>query len=219
MSAAFSAWAPGYDVVPNPLLALEERILKPRLDGSVRHAPAKAGVPAGAAVLDLGTGTGRWLRYFLARGADAIGLDHSPHMLAVAAAKHGLRSRLALADLHRLPFADDCADFAVCAFSLSYLADLRQALREFARVVPRLVLSDMHPAAEDAGWTRPLPHFRHSKAHIQDAAERAGFELQWSIEACFEDADEEIFARAGKTRVFASVRFVPAVLISSWERA
>jgi len=179
-------------------------------------------------VLDLATGTGRWLGYALTHGADAIGIDRSPDMLAVAARKPGLRGRLALGDLRALPLPDDFAELAICSFSLSYVDDVFAALRECARVTGRVILSDMHPAAMEAGWTRSfqagehsyrLEHFPHSKALLLDAARFAGLNPLWCVEAAFTAADAAVFALAGKADVFESVRAVPAILVSAWERA
>jgi len=214
--AGYCKWATYYDSGPNPLIALEERVLKSLLN-----------VKAGDRVLDLATGTGRWLSYTVGLGADAIGLDQSPGMLAVAARKPGLLGRLTHGDLCKLPFPNDFAELAICSFSLSYVEDVFTAIRECARVARRVILSDMHPAAMEAGWSRSfhagvesfqLEHFCHSKALLFDAARSAGLDLQWCVEAPFAEADRSAFAVAGRTGVFDSLRTVPAILISAWGR-
>ena len=76
-SEVFDRWAPSYDTQPNPLLALEQRVLLPRL-GDVR----------GLDVLDAGCGTGRWLGQLAGRSPRSlIGVDISPVMLGLAASK------------------------------------------------------------------------------------------------------------------------------------
>jgi ubiquinone/menaquinone biosynthesis C-methylase UbiE len=78
---AFDGWAASYDEQPNPLLALEQRVLLPRL-GDVR----------GLDVLDAGCGTGRWLAQLAGRSARSLaGVDISSVMLGLAASKlnHG----------------------------------------------------------------------------------------------------------------------------------
>ncbi len=73
---AFDTWADVYDSQPNPLLALEQRLLGPMLP-DVR----------GLDVLDAGCGTGRWLHHL----ADPVSkkLARRRHLLADAAAGSG----------------------------------------------------------------------------------------------------------------------------------
>jgi SAM-dependent methyltransferase len=58
---------------------------------------------AGRRVLDVGCGTGASLAPMLARGYDAVGVDVSPGMLAVARERLGEAVRLEHADLRALP--------------------------------------------------------------------------------------------------------------------
>ncbi len=56
-------------------------------------------------VLDLGCGDGRHLRWLAAEGYLAMGLDLSPHLLAIAASRPGpVRVPLVRGDMRRLPF-------------------------------------------------------------------------------------------------------------------
>ncbi len=214
--AGFRAWAPTYDYQTNPLVALEERILSQqlKLDSCKR-------------VLDLATGTGRWLSQTLSRGANSIGMDLSTEMLGMAASKPALGGRLVQADLRALPFASDCADLAICSLSLSYVVDLMQVMREFSRVTRRLIISDMHPAAMDAGWTRSfrvgpqsfdLEHRCHPPSQLAKVALKCGFESTWTLEAYFEEDDRPIFVEAGREAAFDIVRTIPALLLTEWNR-
>ncbi len=65
---AYRLWAPEYDATPNPLLALEERLLRDELRRAVR-----------GLVLDVGCGTGRWGR--LLEGCRYFGVDRCAEML------------------------------------------------------------------------------------------------------------------------------------------
>jgi demethylmenaquinone methyltransferase/2-methoxy-6-polyprenyl-1,4-benzoquinol methylase len=93
-------------------------------------------------VLDLATGTGD-LAIDIARmhpGAQVIGLDPSPRMLAVAQAKlarRGLTDRVTLVrgDAQALPYASCEMDAATIAFGIRNVPDRPAALREMARVV------------------------------------------------------------------------------------
>lgn len=93
-------------------------------------------------VLDLATGTGD-LAIDIARmhpGAQVIGLDPSPRMLAIAEAKllrRGLVDRVMLVrgDAQQLPYANCEMDAATIAFGIRNVPDRPAALREMARVV------------------------------------------------------------------------------------
>src|SRR6202034_872141 len=112
-----------YDDDPNPILALERRIVRERL-----------GAVSGKRLLDIGTGTGYWLAYATSGGARAFGVDLSEEMLAVAAKKDRLRNRLIRADMNRLPVRDGAVDIAICSMALGYIPELKNLLRELARI-------------------------------------------------------------------------------------
>jgi ArsR family transcriptional regulator len=97
-------------------------------------------VPAGIGrLLDIGTGTGRILELLAPRVRQALGIDASKAMLALA------RSRLARADLahcsvrlgdmYRMPLADASYDVAVLQMVLHYAEEPAHALAEAARVL------------------------------------------------------------------------------------
>jgi SAM-dependent methyltransferase len=108
----------------------------------------RMGVAAGQRLLEVGCGTGVFLRTAVDRGAEVVGLDASPALLELA------RTRVPEAELHEgdmqfLPFADDAFD-AVAGFnSFFFAADMVAALREAGRVAK--------PAAPVAiqVWGRP----------------------------------------------------------------
>lgn len=90
-------------------------------------------------LLDVGTGTGRLLELLAPRVSQAMGVDASKAMLALA------RSRLAraglshcgvrLADMYRLPFKDESFDLAVLQMVLHYAEDPAGVIAEAARVL------------------------------------------------------------------------------------
>ena len=101
-----------------------------------------AGLPSGAAVLDLPCGHGRHAAEVAGWGYAVTGLDLQAKLLGVAerlAAERGVALTLARGDMRAFPFADDAFDAAYCLFtSLGYFADDRQhqqVLDEFARVL------------------------------------------------------------------------------------
>jgi ubiquinone/menaquinone biosynthesis C-methylase UbiE len=214
---AYRLWAETYDDDPNPLVELEHRILKERLH-----------LLPGERLIDLATGTGRWLEYALSHGVVATGADVCSEMLAVAAAKRGVRGRLARADLCALPFASDSADLAICSLSLGYVDRIELAFREMARIARRVVISDLHPEAVRAGWVRSfrtsnatfeIRYHDHLWARMEACARAAGLRLLWKIDASFGEPERSLFERAGKAGAYIRAQQVPAVLVSAWVRA
>ena len=97
-----------------------------------------------------------------------------------------------------------------------------------ARVSGRVLISDLHPAAEAAGWTRSfrtgtesyrIDHVPHSEAILNEAARKAGLVQLSRIESCFAEPERTLFVAAGKAEAFDSVRQIPAVLTTLWEHA
>ena len=169
----YRIWAPTYDAGPNPLLALERRVLTGLL-GSLR----------GTRVLDVACGTGYWTQRLNEAGAITFGFDICDEMLRYAKPDDAPRTRLFLADAAAIPLKSETADLTLCSFAASYFADLKRAMSEMARVTRtggRVIISDMHPAAMAAGWTRSFKIGRtlYEIEHTQwndDAFRAAGWE-------------------------------------------
>jgi ubiquinone/menaquinone biosynthesis C-methylase UbiE len=218
---AYERWAPTYDHSPNPLVNLEERelaVLLPNLRDK--------------RVLDLACGTGRWLEKLLSQGTDVgVGVDFSAAMLRVAETKTAARGRLARADCQSLPFKAATFDLVVCSFALGHIRDLGSLVRELARVTRTgadILTSDLHPEAYEKGWRTGFRD-SHSAVEIEmwpRAAEEidrrfysAGFECLKHIPLWLGEPEKPIFAKAGKSDLFAAARQVPAVLISHFRLA
>jgi SAM-dependent methyltransferase len=93
----------------------------------------KLDIREGQRVLDLGCGTGVFLRAAADRGAKVVGLDAAEGLLAIA------RERVPEADLHAgdmqdLPFGDDGFDVVTGFSSLFFADDMTRALSEACRV-------------------------------------------------------------------------------------
>jgi malonyl-CoA O-methyltransferase len=136
----YDRWAEVYDHDANPLIALEEPVVREAL-GDVR----------GLSLLDLGCGTGRHALWLAAAGAAVTAVDFSEGMLAEARRKPGAEGvRFLVHDLHTpLPFADASFDRVVSGLVLEHLHDLRFVFGELRRVLKpraRAVVSAMHPA-------------------------------------------------------------------------
>jgi ArsR family transcriptional regulator len=118
-------------------------------------------------LLDLGTGTGRTLELLAPRVRQAVGLDRSREMLAIA------RGRIAAADLghcslrfgnfYELPFAPASFDLVVAHMALHFADDPAAAIAEAARVLApegRLLIVDFDR------HTREELRARHAHVHL-----------------------------------------------------
>ena len=211
---AYRLWADTYDLNPNPLVALEHRVLREHLD-----------LVPGERFLDLATGTGRWLEHAISHGLRAAGVDLCWEMLAIARRKGGIRGRLACANICALPFASDSVDLAVCSFALGYVDRLDSAFREMSRIARRIITSDLHPDAIRSGWIRSfrtgsktyeIEHHDYLRSQIEAAAWAAGLRPVWMLEASFGEPERPLFEQAGKAKAFLATQQVPAILLYSW---
>lgn len=100
-----------------------------------RETIARLGLRPGHRVLDLGCGPGDGAAFVAERGADAVGLDYSPGMLAAARHVGALRGRLLRGDAGKLPFADRSFDKVLCTNSFHHYPAHVAALREIHRVL------------------------------------------------------------------------------------
>lgn len=212
-------WSETYDDYPNPLLALETRILAGWL------------VPwEGQRVVDVGCGTGRWTAYARDRGARVAGIDLCFEMLLRAASKPDLAGHLVLGSAESLPLAGGVANLVMCSFSLGYVTDAAAAIREMARICDhggRLVVSDLHPEAVAAGWKRAfragdaayeIVHWAHSTSALLEAGSAAGLQLERAASACFGTPERAIFQRSGREHLFDQASRVPALWTAAWTK-
>jgi ubiquinone/menaquinone biosynthesis C-methylase UbiE len=101
-----------------------------------------AGLPAGAVVLDVGTGPGIVPRTIAAAHPELVleGIDLSKEMIerataATAAAATAAPVRFQVADVAALPFEDGSIDLVVSSISLHHWADPAAGLRDVVRVL------------------------------------------------------------------------------------
>ncbi|HET9067873.1 MAG TPA: class I SAM-dependent methyltransferase [Amaricoccus sp.] len=128
-----------------------EAFMVPPLFAPWAEALAERGQPAaGAAILDVGCGTGIVARRLARRGGRVVGLDATPAMLDVAraaAAREGLAVEWRDGIAERLPFGAEF-DLVTCQFALMFFSDRAAALAEMRRVLRpggRLALSVFQP--------------------------------------------------------------------------
>jgi SAM-dependent methyltransferase len=211
-------WAASYDANPNPLLALESRVLQDLMP-----------VAAPMRVVDVACGTGRWTSWFSDVGASVTGIDACEEMLGRAPDR--LRGSLALGRAEALPVASNYADLVLCSFAAGYFYALRQAVAEMARIARsggRVIVTDLHPAAVAAGWKRSfradgrvyeIDHARYSLDEITGSASQAGLRLFAELNVYFDEPERAIFEKAGKAERFSEAVNVPAVWAGIWGKA
>ena len=118
---------------------------------------AVAGSPRNA--LDVGCGEGRFCRMLKSRGVQAVGVDPTPAMLAVARTRDAGGTYVE-APAERLPFREDAFDLVVSYLSLIDIADVETAIPEMARVLKpggTLLIANLtsfNTACGDVGWMK-----------------------------------------------------------------
>jgi cytosine/adenosine deaminase-related metal-dependent hydrolase/ubiquinone/menaquinone biosynthesis C-methylase UbiE len=215
-AGVFNRWARVYDAQTNPLLLLEQRNAAPLLP-SVR----------GGNVLDVGCGTGRWLKHLeTLHPASLTGVDCSRVMLERAREKVLPTTKLEHGHSSALPGEDASYTFVMASFLLSYVKDLQAFALECARIVRPggwMLVSDMHPlTAAERGWKRSFHidgrtvdiavHSR-SLREIITAFEQNGFKVAVLIEPAFDEPERQIFEDAGKLAEYEELAGVPAIYI------
>ncbi len=202
--AGYDRWSEIYDDELNPLVALEEPVVRTWL-----------AEPAGLRVADVGCGTGRHSLWLADAGAQVDAFDPSPGMMAKAYAKlasHGVR-------LHEhalpapIPAADGTYDVTLLALVADHLADLSGAFRELSRVTTpggQVVFTVLHPAMNLLGLTARFADpetgqevrveaYEHSYADYVTAVLRSGLLIEEIVER---KADEALVAKAPRAEKY-----------------
>ena len=136
-------------------------------------------------ILEVACGTGRFTVMLAERGADIVGLDISPAMLAQGRQKAQAvdvedRVEFMLGDAGRLPFPDDHFD-AVFAMRFFHLADTPVTfLRELGRVSSEQVFFDTfrRPSFRVLyNWLLPMGSRLHSRRDVESLLSDSGLQL------------------------------------------
>jgi len=148
--AGFDAAAPTFD---------RYRALPQSVAEAIRAAIWSAvGAPAGARVLDLGAGTGRIGKAFVAAGDNYVGADHSFSMLREFVLP-GRTPRLTQAEGERLPFREGTFQAVLLIQVLTGASGVRRLLAEAGRVLaPGGALVVGHTAAPPNGVDEQMKH-------------------------------------------------------------
>lgn len=179
----YRVWSERYDEPGNPIIAIEEPVVRELIDAA----------PTGRA-LDAGCGTGRHSQYLVERGHDVLGIDLTPEMLAYASANvPGAVFREG--DLCAIPSPDASFDLVVSGLAIAHVADLDTAVAEIARVLRpsgRVILSMLHPFQallgghapfeDETGQRRFVREHAHTHADYFRACRAAGLTVVECVE-------------------------------------
>ena len=124
----FATIADRYDFITTFLSYGQDRRWKARLI-------ALANLQTGDRVLDLACGTGDLVFAAARRVRQGVGLDVTHRMLELAASKRPRNVALVTGDMLALPFAGARFDVVTTGYGLRNVPDLRQGIREIARVL------------------------------------------------------------------------------------
>jgi SAM-dependent methyltransferase len=128
VASSAERWGPRWGSRPTDWAASEEQQL-PTYEEAIR----RVGIGTGMRVLEVGCGSGVFLRAAAERGAAVFGLDASPALLDLARDRVP-EADLRVGDLQFLPYEDDVFD-VVAGFNAFFFADdMVAALREAGRV-------------------------------------------------------------------------------------
>jgi ubiquinone/menaquinone biosynthesis C-methylase UbiE len=93
----------------------------------------------GQRVLDIGCGTGNHLLLLYRLGLDVTGLDASAYMLDIARSRLGNKACLKVGSAEDLSFEDNEFDLSTLIFTLEFIDDPLEALREAGRVTKDMI--------------------------------------------------------------------------------
>lgn len=144
-------------------------------------------------VLEIGFGTGNLLAEMGAQGYRCYGVDPSPHMIKIAAAK--LRRKqvavhLCRARAQELPFRNKAFDSIVVTFPAGFIADAK-ALREMRETLAprgRLIVVDggrllgSDPWSVLTTWALNLTGGRETTSEVKNLFQEVGFIVRQEIE-------------------------------------
>jgi ubiquinone/menaquinone biosynthesis C-methylase UbiE len=181
--------------------SMNEEQQLPTYEAALRH----VGLAPGDRVLDVGCGTGVFLRLCADRGAVVAGLDAAGGMVEAARARVP-EADLRVGDVQSLPYDDDAFDLVTGFASFFYADDVVAALREAGRVArpgaPVVVQVFGRPERCDLEALKP-GRGRWRPSIVEELLPRAGlrvdgsFDVTWAYEYADDAALVEAMRAAG----------------------
>jgi cytosine/adenosine deaminase-related metal-dependent hydrolase/ubiquinone/menaquinone biosynthesis C-methylase UbiE len=212
----YARWAKNYTAQPNPMFALEERVLKSLLP-ELR----------GKDIVDLGCGTGRWLQTLSTYSPSSlVGVDASPHMLEEAERRNLAGVQILRRDCleTRLPSAS--ADVILNSFVLSHITRPEAFARELLRLGRpgcNIFITDLHPdTARRLDWKRAFSSdgdhieidstFR-PVAELIDVFQSAGLQVKAVLEPPIGEPERWIFEYFHREDLYPAANSNPSIII------
>jgi ubiquinone/menaquinone biosynthesis C-methylase UbiE len=115
--------------------------------------------PSARSVLEVGCGSGHFIRWLSGTGLRVVGLDRAPAMLAETQ-RRSPGIPVVLGDAHRLPFRDGAVDLALLVLTLEFLDDPAVALSEAVRVARQGLVVVALNRWSLGGWHRRRASYR-----------------------------------------------------------
>jgi len=193
--AAYDHWSEVYDDA-DPSTLLDEPFLLTMVK-----------LFAGCRILDLGSGTGRYLRLVNRPGVSIVGMDLSRGMLARAMRTLVPKASVAWVQgsLEHFPFSDGTFDRIISGLVLDHVNDLHSFFHQIAAVLRpggRLILSAVHPRMQRLTGSTVRFVVQGREYHVQgtvhevdavaDAVQEAGIEIESLLEP---EVDQELITR------------------------
>lgn len=195
---------------PEDWAANEEQQL-PTYEAAIR----RCGIGAGQRVLEVGCGSGVFLRAAADRGAQVAGLDASTALIELARARVP-EAELSVGDMQFLPYDDDAFDVVAGFNAFFFAADMVAAVREAGRVARpgsavviqvwgrpehcdltamKRALAELAPAPEPGAAAQPALW---EPGVLEDVATTAGLSVSeaYDVSWAYEFPDEATLTRA-----------------------
>jgi len=139
--------------------------------------------------LDVGTGTGLYIRALARLGVECVGIDASKAMLDEAKKDLSASVRLICGSINKLPFSDKAFSLITACRVLSHVVSLNNAIRELGRVTKtggKLIISDVSPFHNYTTTRIPTPDgdvhietYKHTVDQLAVAAEDSEY---WKVD-------------------------------------
>jgi malonyl-CoA O-methyltransferase len=128
-----------------------------------------------------------------------------------------------LADATALPLRSNSADVVFCTFTIGYQPGCFAELARITRPAGTLIITDIHPGAIAAGWSRSFrvgddviepahhPYAINTLAH-------PSLTRTLLLEPHIGEPERAIFARAGRLASFEAACSPPAIFVAIWSK-